>query len=383
MRIQMVYFFVIILFSVDSVYMIEFYFKPSSTSSTSSPSLPSNSMMDMLNKIDHKNHREKENKCEIEILTKGQCLINRNHIKPSIVLNLKTEPLTSRRMKHPSVMPTTKSTPLEMNDLDSNEVPDSIESKQIIIEFITHLLRLMRMEFGFRLQSLKIDGLQTIKLPGYGFANIYELRIVGLDEIKPIPSSIHFVDHFDSPIWNFNLTFLTSNISIDFKVDVDIDGKIFVRNWNLTIKIEDCHFRSGFRLDFDQQILSIKLFKIKSFGDFRLHSEPLSWPFTEIVSRIIEQEKLFIRNIIENYLEKILQQTINDNHFDLDNILRKIFDSIENDYYRERSWRKIQRKKSSERKEERRKEMTMMMKMKKRWGKKFINKIDAKKSIKQ
>ena len=52
----------------------------SSSSSSSSPSTTSPSFL------------SSDNKCEIEILTRGTCMVNNHRIKPRIILNLKTKP---------------------------------------------------------------------------------------------------------------------------------------------------------------------------------------------------------------------------------------------------------------------------------------------------
>lgn len=209
---------------------------------------------------------------------------------------------------------------------ENKRLSDSVEYKQsVIYEFTIQLIKHMKLDYGGQLKPLIIDTVQSIQLRNYGQADVYELKIYGLDEIEPVKESIEMENSLESSIWAFNMTFYAANITADFMADVNMDGKIFVKKWKLIIRIEQCRFRAGFTLDFSRQFLFTNSFQIKSFGDFKLISEPLTWPFNEIVSNIVQQEKYFIRDIIQLYSQKYLNMTLS-NNYDINSILQKIFD---------------------------------------------------------
>lgn len=43
-----------------------------------------------------------KNRCEIEISTRGSCLVNSNRVKPSIIVHLKAKPIKMNRQPSPS-----------------------------------------------------------------------------------------------------------------------------------------------------------------------------------------------------------------------------------------------------------------------------------------
>uniref|UniRef100_A0A6P6YHH2 Uncharacterized protein LOC113798393 n=1 Tax=Dermatophagoides pteronyssinus TaxID=6956 RepID=A0A6P6YHH2_DERPT len=262
-------------------------------------------------------------KCEIEIITSGNCLVNNNPVKPKIILHLKNRPssLQSPMEKMQQKIEEEQRKQQQQNHQSSDEY-----KQQILFEFSLQLIKHMKYEFGNQLKPLIIDQIQTIQLRNYGVGDIYDLKIYGLDEIVPIKESIQMLNSLESSIWTFNQTFYVMNITANFQADINMDEKFFIKQWNLAVQIEQCKFHSQFVLDFNQQRLFTNSLRIKSFENFRLISESLTWPFNEIVSMIVRKEKHFIRQIIEEYSEKYLNMTLN-NTVDMNSILEKIFNN--------------------------------------------------------
>ncbi|OTF75360.1 hypothetical protein BLA29_004259 [Euroglyphus maynei] len=275
------------------------------------------SLMDNLyrfNEINTDIKAKTRDKCEIEILTRGSCMVNNNRIKPKIILHFKTRPFQSPADHN-----------MRQTTEEEQEISESIEYKQrVIFEFTVQVIKHMKLDYGDQLKPLIIDTVQSIRLRNYGVADVYELKIYGLDEIEPMKESIEMENSLESSTWSFNITFYAANITADFKANINMDEKIFVKQWNLGIRIEQCTFRAEFTLDFNHQLLFSNSFQIKSFGDFKLISQSLQWPFNEIVSNIVQQEKHFIRHIIELYSQKYLNMTLS-NNYDMMSILQKIF----------------------------------------------------------
>lgn len=179
------------------------------------------------------------------------------------------------------------------------------------------------MEYGHLLRPLVIDTVQRFNLQSYGKAEIPGMIIYGIDEIKPLKTSIEFTGKLEAPIWDFNVTFYSPNITTEFTIDVNVNERVFIKQWTLTIIIERCLLSSGFIVRFDTEKLLITSFQIKSFKDFKIISEPMTWPFSEIVSNIIRKEKFFIKNAIEIFSQKYINMTLS-NYFDLNLTLKKI-----------------------------------------------------------
>jgi len=155
-----------------------------------------------------------------------------------------------------------------------------------------------------------------------GDANIYGLKIYGLTDLKPISTKlVSNVSQIST--WRFTTMMMVANLSAQFKVDANMNDKIVIKNWKLALLMERCLLQTAFEIDFNAQVLKINSVHIKSFDNFQLVSEALSWPFNEIVSSIINQEKYYIKHVIELNAQKYINMTLN-RHLDLNKIIEKI-----------------------------------------------------------
>lgn len=102
-----------------------------------------------------------------------------------------------------------------------------------------------------------------------------------------------------------------------------MNNKIVIKHWQLMLLMERCQLLASFEIDFARQVLKINSMHLKSFDNFQLISETLSWPFNEIVSSIVNEEKYYIKNVIELNAQKYINMTLNQ-HFDLNAIMDKI-----------------------------------------------------------
>ena len=126
-----------------------------------------------------------------------------------------------------------------------------------------------------------------------------------------------------SSSWRFTAILQVANLTAEFKVDANINNKIVVKNWQLMLLMERCMLHSSLEIDFNRQVLKIHSMHLKSFDNFKLISETLSWPFNEVVSSIVNEEKYYIKQIIELNAQKYINMTLSQ-HFDLNAIMDKI-----------------------------------------------------------
>lgn len=145
-----------------------------------------------------------------------------------------------------------------------------------------------------------------------------------MESLEPIFTKLLSDDIEISSSWRFLTTLQVANLTSQFKVDANLNQKIIIRNWNLQLLMERCQLQLSFEMDFESQLLKINSIHLKSFDNFRLHSsEPLSWPFNEVVSSIVKEEKYYIRNVIELNAQKYINLTLS-RGFDLNSIVDKI-----------------------------------------------------------
>lgn len=137
------------------------------------------------------------------------------------------------------------------------------------------------------------------------------------------PLETRFLSEDNASVWRFSSTLQVANLTAQFKVDANIHNKIVIKNWNLMLQMHRCLLQAAFEIDFQTQVLKINSMHIKSFDNFQLVSETLSWPFNEIVSNIVNQEKYYIRQVIELNAQKYINMTLNRN-LNLNDILEKI-----------------------------------------------------------
>ena len=147
---------------------------------------------------------------------------------------------------------------------------------------------------------------------------VYGLLDMGLADVEPTLNTT-----IDSAVWKFNVRFQVSNLTSEFNVDANIENKIFIKHWKIQLLMTNCILKSNFVVDFQKQILLINTMHVESFENFQLVSETLTWPFNQIVSSIVKQEKFYLRHIIELSTQKFINMTLN-RDFDLNKILNKI-----------------------------------------------------------
>ena len=149
------------------------------------------------------------------------------------------------------------------------------------------------------------------------------MKIYGLKDLKPVETKLlpDIGDRQSS--WRFKTTLHVANLTATFKVDANLNNKIVIKHWQLSLLMERALLQCSLEIDFTRQLLHIQNFQIKSIDNFKLLSESLSFPFNEIVSSIVNQEKYYIKNVIELNLVKFVNLTLGKN-FDLNAIIDKI-----------------------------------------------------------
>ncbi|KAJ6219363.1 hypothetical protein RDWZM_005175 [Blomia tropicalis] len=270
-------------------------------------------------------------KCEIEIFTRGNCFINNHSIKPQVVLSFQHNPKRRKLVKYrksTTPIPSSSSTTTTSNDIDFGRIHELSKDpdlrQRVIAEFAERFIELMKQDYGSNLNPLLIDEIQFVKLKHWGDASIYDLKVYGLESLEPIFTKLLSDDIEISSSWRFLTTLQVANLTSQFKVDANLNQKIIIRNWNLQLLMERCQLQLSFEMDFESQLLKINSIHLKSFDNFRLHSsEPLSWPFNEVVSSIVKEEKYYIRNVIELNAQKYINLTLS-RGFDLNSIVDKI-----------------------------------------------------------
>src|SRR5690606_35610340 len=89
----------------------------------------------------------------------------------------------------------------------------------------------------------------SVSVPGG--ANVYELRIYGLNEIEPVDVTLlPTTNSLDSSLWRFGVIFHVANLTTVFKVDANMKNRVYIKNWKLTLMMERCLFRASFVVDF-------------------------------------------------------------------------------------------------------------------------------------
>lgn len=183
----------------------------------------------------------------------------------------------------------------------------------------------MKTEYKQYLDPLIIKDVQHVQLKQLGSANIRDLRIYGLEQLEADMDSLSLLSHYDSSVMKFNLKLTVSNLTAQFKVDANLQDKLYVNDWSLSLEIENCAFSSTLMFDFASRSLMIASYYIKSMDHFRIRTHSLTWPFNEIVTSIIQKEKSYLKNVIEMNVQKYINLTLN-NRFNLNLIFKEILD---------------------------------------------------------
>lgn len=143
----------------------------------------------------------------------------------------------------------------------------------------------------------------------------------GLRHIEP--GDLQLESNHTNQEMRFNLYLTVANLTSHFSVDANISDKIFIKNWKLIILMENVVLKANFVINLGKQLLVINHIRVKSFDNFRIMSEALSWPFNKIVANIVNEEKFYIRNMLELNTQKFINLTLNKD-FDLNRIVAKI-----------------------------------------------------------
>lgn len=266
-----------------------------------------------------------KDKCEIEIFTRGSCIVNNNRLKPQVILNFEHKQYSPDGNGSP--LPASNQ-PINRQDVNLNKwriANNDLNLKRMIAnEFVVRFVDMMKREYGHQFEPLVIQETQFVKLKHWGDANIYDLKIFGLKHLQPLETKLLEDGDSGKPSqWRFTSILHVANLTAHFKVDANVNNKIVIKHWQLMLLMERCQLLASFEIDFAAQVLKINSMHLKSFDNFQLISETLSWPFNEIVSSIVNEEKYYIKNVIELNAQKYINMTLSQ-HFDLNAIMDKI-----------------------------------------------------------
>lgn len=295
--------------------------------------------------LHHKNApRKDEDKCEIEIFTRGSCLVNNALVKPKVILSFEHKNGNQQRQTWTGNVTTNRKGARIWKHLDTFADPPPLSLLDVHIEkwqqassdlnlrrlvaneFVIRFVNLLHRDYAGKFDPLVIEEMQFVKLKHWGDANIYDLKIYGLKDLKAIDTKLlpDRAGASGDSNWRFTASLSVANLTASFKVDANLNNKIVIKRWALSLLMERAQLQCTLEIDFTAQVLKIDNFQIKSIDNLKLISESLSWPFNEVVSSIVNTEKYYIKNVIELNLVKFVNNNILSKHFDLQSILEKI-----------------------------------------------------------